>query len=101
MQLRSASQTQSFNQFMPDVFARRFQALQALIRIRVITFHIDPNLRRPAIVGDVDRRHAHQTNPGIGQFAFDERFNLLAQSLTNPPAMVFQPALLHDPAPLR
>src|SRR6202041_2914776 len=31
--------------------------------------------------------------------SFDQCFNLLAQSLANPPAMVFQPALLHRTAP--
>ncbi len=61
-----------------------------------LAFDVDPDLRRPAIIRDMNRRHAHQPNPRIGQFAFDERFNLLAQSFANPPAMIFEPALLHD-----
>jgi hypothetical protein len=60
---------------------------------------MDPNLRGPAIVGDVDSGHAHQPNPRIGQLAFNQRFNLLAQSFANPPAMIFEPALLQDSAP--
>src|SRR6202034_815571 len=99
IQLGGASQVQALHQFMTDIFARRFQTLQAFVRIRVIAFHVDPNLRRPAIVRDMHRGHAYQSNAGIGECAFDERFNLLAQCLANPPAMVFQPALLHATAP--
>jgi hypothetical protein len=44
-------------------------------------------------------RHAHQPNPRIGQLAFHQRFNLLAQSFAHPPAMIFQPTLLHETAP--
>src|ERR1700722_8944529 len=90
---------QSLNQFVTDIFARRFQALQALIRVSIIAFHIHPNLRRAAIVSDVDSGHAHQTNTRIGQFSFDQRFDLLPQGFANPPTMIFQPALLHETAP--
>src|SRR6202035_1488651 len=83
------------NQFMPDVGARCLQTLQAFVRILVIAFNIHPNLRRPTIVRDVDGGHAHQANARISQLAFDQGFDLLAQSLANPPAMVFQPTLLH------
>jgi len=86
---------QSLNQFMPDVGARCLQTLQAFVRILVIAFNIHPNLRGPTIVRDVDGGHAHQANARISQLAFDQCFDLLAQSLANPPAMVFQPTLLH------
>jgi hypothetical protein len=85
---------QPLHQFVPDVFLRGRQAFQALIRIFVVTFHVDPHLRRTAIVGDVYCGHAHQSNSRICQFAFDERFNFLAQSFANSPAMIFEPALL-------
>jgi len=87
---------QPLHQFVPNVFFRSFQSFQTLVRILVATLDVDPNLRRPAIVGDVNRSDANQPNPWIGEFAFDERFNLLAKSFANPPAMIFEPALLHD-----
>src|SRR6202162_156899 len=95
IQLWRSSQPQSLDQFMPDIFARRFQSLQALVCILVIAFDVDPNLRGPAVVRDVDRGHAYQPDPRVGQFAFDERLDFLAQSLADSPAMIFQPALLH------
>jgi hypothetical protein len=39
----------------------------------------------------MDRRHAHQANARIGQLSFYQGLDLLAQSLADPPAMVFQP----------
>ena len=86
---------------MADVFASGLQAFQALVRIRVVAFHIDPDLRGAAVFGNMNRSHTYETDAGIGQFAFHQRFDLLAQSLTDPPAMIFQPALLHDRTPLR
>src|SRR6266567_671258 len=99
IQFRGASQAQALDQFMPDVLARRFQTFQALVGICIVAFDIHPNLRRPAILGDMNCRHAHQPNSWIGQFAFNQGFNLLAQSFADPPAMILQPALLHDPPP--
>jgi hypothetical protein len=84
---------------VPNIFSRSFQAFQTLIRIGVIAFDVDPNLRRPSVVSDMDRRDTHQSDPRIGQFAFDQRFDLFAQSLTHPPTMIFQPALFHDHSP--
>jgi hypothetical protein len=47
----------------------------------------------------MDCSHAHQPDPRIRQFAFDQRLNLFAESLTHPPSMIFQPALFHDHSP--
>src|SRR5580700_38908 len=58
IQFGRASQVQAFHQFVPNVFFRRRQALQALVRVCVIAFHVDPNLRRAAILGDMHGRHA-------------------------------------------
>src|SRR5208282_4430181 len=88
IQFRGTPQMQALYQFMTNIFAGSLQALEALIRISVVAFDIDPNLRRAAIIGDVDRGHADQANAGIGQFAFDEGFDLLAERFANPPAMV-------------
>src|ERR1019366_3604864 len=96
IQLRSAPQVQPLHEFVPDVFLCRCQAFQAVVRVLVIAFNIDPHLRRSAIIRDVNRRHAHQPNPRIGQLAFDQRLDLLAQSLADPTAMIFESALLHD-----
>src|ERR1700731_2585419 len=101
IQLWRSSQPQSLDEFMTDIFARRLQSLQTLVCILVIAFHVDPNLRGPAVIGDVDCRHAYQSDSRIGQFAFDERLDLLAQGLADSPAMIFQPTLLHDSNPLR
>src|SRR5579859_3890877 len=96
IQLRSAPQVQPLHQFMPDIFLRGFQSFQALVCIFVATLDVDPDLRGPAIIRNMNRCHAHQPNPRIGKLALDERFYLLAQRLANSPAMIFEPALLHD-----
>src|SRR5580698_8279420 len=80
---------------MPYVFFGGEQAFEASLRFLVIAIYIHQNLRRPAIIGDVNRRHPYQPDARISQFSFDQRFNLLAQGLTQPPAMIFDPALLH------
>jgi hypothetical protein len=81
---------------VPNVFARGFKSLEALVGICVVAFDVDPDFRGSAVVSDVDSRHADQPDARIGQFTFDERFDLLAQGLANPPAMVLQPPLLQD-----
>ena len=99
IQLRGAPQTQALYQLVANVLAGRLEPLEALIRIRVVAFDIDPDLRRAAIIGDVDGGYADQANAGIGQFAFDERFDLLAERFANPPAMVLQGPLLQNFTP--
>jgi hypothetical protein len=47
----------------------------------------------------MDSGHTHQSNPRISQFAFDQRLNLFAQSLTHPSTMIFQPTLFHGHSP--
>jgi hypothetical protein len=42
----------------------------------------------------VDAGHAYQANAGVGQLTLDESFNLLAQGLTDPAAVVLESALL-------
>src|SRR5262249_48151974 len=46
---------------------------------------------------NLHRRYTHQANPGVGQFAFHQRFYLFAKRLPHPPAMMLQPTLLHNP----
>ena len=96
IQFRRTPQAQTLDQFVANIFARRFQTLETLVGILVVAFHVHPDLRRTAIVRDMNRRHAHQADARIGQFAFDQRFDLFAQGLADPPAMIFEPALLHD-----
>jgi hypothetical protein len=80
---------------MPYVFFGGEQALETPLRFRVVAIHIHQNLRRPAIVGYMYSRYPHQPNARIRQFALHQRFDLLAQSLTQPPAMILDRALLH------
>src|SRR3974390_422414 len=79
---------------MADVLARGFETFKTLVRIRIVPFHIDPNLCGPPVIGNVDSGHAHKPNPRIGQFSFDQSFDLLAECFTDPAAMVLEPALL-------
>jgi hypothetical protein len=81
---------------MPDVFLCRNQALKAAIRFLVVAVHIHQNLRRAAIVSHMHRGHAHQPDARIGQLPFHQRFDLLTQSFAQPPAMIFDRALLHS-----
>ncbi len=81
IQFRRASQPQTLHQFMPDIFFGGEQALETSLRFLVVAIHIHQNLRRTAIVGHVHRSHAHQPDAWIGQLAFHQRFDLLAQSL--------------------
>ncbi len=85
---------------MPYVFFGCEQALKTALRLLVVAIHIHQDLRRAAIIGDVDGRHSHQPDARIGKFAFHQGFNLLAQRLAQPPAMIFDAALL-QPSPLR
>ncbi len=99
IQFRGTPDAQTLHQFVADVFTRGFQPFQALIRIRVVAFNIDPHFRGTAIVGYVNRRDADQSDTGISQFTFHERFNLLAQSFPDSSAMMFESALLHELSP--
>jgi len=90
---------QTLDQFMPDVFSCSLQTLKTLVGIGFITFHVYPNLRRTPIFRDVDRCHTDQTDPWISQLSFNQRFNFLAESFTDPPAMIFEPTLFHDLPP--
>ena len=74
---------------MTNIFPCGFQTFQTLIRILVIAFDIDPDFRGPSIVGHLHSGHAHQSDPRIRQFAFDQRLDLLAQGFAHPPAMIF------------
>ena len=97
MQFRRAPQTQPLHQFMPYIFPRSLKALQASIRLRVVPIHKNPNLRRPPIVRDYHATHANQPNPRIGQFAFHQSLNFLAQSFAYATAMILEPTLLQTP----
>src|SRR5579863_5383814 len=94
IQLGSPSQSQSLNQLVTDIFAGCFQTLDAPICVLIVPLHIDPNLRGPAIIGNVDGCYAHQPDARIGQLAFHQSLNLLAQGLAYSAAMVLEPTLL-------
>src|SRR5208337_2872446 len=55
--------------------------LEAALRFLIIAVDIHENLRGAAIVGDMDGGHTHESDAGIGQFSFHQRFNFLAQGL--------------------
>jgi hypothetical protein len=80
---------------MPDIFFGGEQALETSLCFLIVAIHIYENLRRPAIVGHMHRSYAHQSYARIRQLSFHQSLNLLAQSLAQPPAMIFEPALLH------
>ena len=80
---------------MPYIFLGCEQTLQASLRFFIIAIHIHQNLRGTAIVRDQHRGHTHQSDPRISQLSLHKRFDLLAQGLAQPPAMIFQPPLLH------
>ena len=96
IQFRRAPQPQTFHQFMPDIFFGGEQALETALGFLIVAIDIHENLRRAAIVGHMYRSHAHQADARIRQFSFDQRLDLFAQSLAQPPPMIFEPALLHS-----
>src|ERR1700676_1249656 len=78
------------------VFFRGEQALETSLRFLVIAVHVDQNLRGSAIVGNMHRGPSDPSDARIGEFAFHQRFDLLAQRLAQPAAMILDRALLHD-----
>src|SRR5579862_2434770 len=99
IQFRGTPYAQTFHQFMADIFARGFQAFQALIGVGIVAFDIDPDFCGASVVRDVNRGDADKTDARVSQFAFHKRFDLFAQSLAHPSAMIFEPALLHETSP--
>src|ERR1051326_1422925 len=95
-QLGCPTKVQALDQFVTNIFASSFQAFDALVGVRVVTFYVDPDFSRASIVGDMHGGHTDQADSRVSQLALDQGFNLFAQSFTHPPAMVLQPALLHE-----
>ena len=58
---------------MPNVIARSFKPFQAAVGLSIVSFNIDPDFRRLAIVGDMNCSHADETNSWISKFALDEK----------------------------
>jgi hypothetical protein len=96
MQFGRAPAPQAFDQFMLYIFFRGEQAFETSFSFLIVAIHVDQNLRGAAIVGDMHRSHSHQSDARIGEFAFHQRFDLLAQRLAQPAAMILNRALLHD-----
>jgi hypothetical protein len=80
---------------MPDVFFRRHESLEAALGFSLVTIYINENVRRTAVLGQMDGSHAHQPDARVGEFAFDKRFDFLAQSFAQPAAMMLNPAPFH------
>src|SRR5258706_12869298 len=81
---------------MPYIFFGREQALETSLRLLVVSIHIHQNLRRAAIIGDVDGSHPDQSDTRIGQLSLNQSFDFFPQGLPQPPAMVLYAALLHS-----
>src|SRR5579859_939293 len=97
IQFRSTPDAQALDQFVANIFARRFQTFDAEVGFGIVALDVDPYLGRAAIVGNMDSGYTDQADSRVLQLALDQSFNLFAQSFADPSAMVLQPALLHEP----
>jgi hypothetical protein len=67
---------------MSYIFFGGEQAFDTSLGFPVIAIDIYENLRGPAIVGHMNGSDPNQTYARIGEFAFHQRFDFLAQSFT-------------------
>src|SRR5271157_1217532 len=94
IQFGRTAQTQTLGEFMPHVVLRGGQTFQSTLGLSLIPGNVDHDASRTRVLG-----HDHRTDPGqadarITQFAFEDGFNLLANGLAQPSAMIFPPTLL-------
>jgi hypothetical protein len=96
IKFRGAAQAQTRHEFVSYIFFGCEQALHAAFGFAVVAIDIDEDLRRAAIVGHVDGGYAYQADAWVSEFAFDERFDFLAQSLAEPSAMMLNATPFHS-----
>ena len=87
---------QTFRHFPTDETDRRSQSLQRALSFGIVALHHHENTGGARIASQYDAAHADQADAGVAEFALDNGFDLLAQSLSQSFAMILGPALFHS-----
>jgi len=86
---------QPFRQFVPDIILGGRQPFEGALSLGLIARDGDHDASRTRVLGHEHGADARQPDPRIRKFTFEDGFNLLANRLTQPSAMIFLPTMLH------
>src|SRR6266403_3694892 len=95
IKLRRPPKTQPFREFVPDIILRSRETFQGPLGLGLIAGNADHDAGRTRVLSHDHGADAGQTNARIAEFAFEDGFDLLADRLAQPSAMIFLATMLH------
>src|ERR1017187_740894 len=95
IEFRRPSQPQPLRQFVPDIILGSGQPFEGALGLGLIAGNRNHDPSGTRVLSHDHRADAGQPNARVGQFAFEDGFDLLADGLAQPPAMIFLPTMLH------
>jgi hypothetical protein len=93
--LGRTAQAEALGQLAANEILRCVQSLKRAIGLDVVASDCDQNVGRTPILGHLKSRNAGQAYAGIAEFAFEDGFDLLAQSFAEPLAMMLLRSAFH------
>src|ERR1019366_1789900 len=93
---RRPAQPQPLRQFVPDIILGGGQPFEGALGLGFIAGNRNHDPSGTRVLSHDHRADAGQANARVGQLAFEDGFDLLADGLAQPPAMIFLPTMLHD-----